>query len=144
DGTLRLWNVATGQTLRTFTSHTPTGDTEPMWAELVAQAQGELDKGDNLFGEREPVIQLAHNPEPLAPVETDERIGYHRHPFSEGIKVLPDHTHRVWSMALSANGRLALSGSYDGTLRLWDVATGQELRSFTGHTGPLMAVAFSA
>ena len=34
-------------------------------------------------------------------------------------------------------------GSMDGTARLWDVQTGQELRRFAGYTGAVVAVAFS-
>jgi WD40 repeat protein len=36
-----------------------------------------------------------------------------------------------------------LSGGYDNTLKLWDVAAGKEIRVFTGHTGPVTSVAFS-
>ena len=39
-----------------------------------------------------------------------------------------------------------MSGSFlgpDPTLRLWDVATGKEIRSFAGHTGEVSSVAFS-
>ena len=36
-------------------------------------------------------------------------------------------------MAVLADGRRALSGSEDKTLRLWDLETGAELRRFEGH-----------
>ena len=45
------------------------------------------------------------------------------------------HASDVTAAAFSPDGRTALSGSGDKTLKLWDVATGQELRTFTGHTG---------
>ena len=54
------------------------------------------------------------------------------------------HTDWVSSVALSADGRRALSGSRDQTVRLWDTATGQELKHFEGHTEPVNSVAFSA
>ena len=36
-------------------------------------------------------------------------------------------------MTVLADGRRALSGSQDKTLRLWDLETGAELRRFEGH-----------
>jgi WD40 repeat protein len=47
------------------------------------------------------------------------------------------------SVAYSFDGRYALSGGYDSTLRLWDVATGKEIRRFEGHSGKVTSVAFS-
>jgi WD40 repeat protein len=46
-------------------------------------------------------------------------------------------------VAFSPDGRLALSGSHDTTLKLWEVASGRELKSFSGHTGEVNSVAFS-
>jgi WD40 repeat protein len=49
----------------------------------------------------------------------------------------------VTAVALSADGRRALSGGLDQTVRLWAVATGQELHCFTGHADVVSGVAFS-
>jgi WD40 repeat protein len=46
-------------------------------------------------------------------------------------------------VAISPNGEQALSGGTDGTVRLWDVQTGKELRKLVGHTGQTYTVAFS-
>jgi WD40 repeat protein len=46
-------------------------------------------------------------------------------------------------VALSPDGKQALSGGLDKTLRLWDVETGKELRQFEGHSGNVHGVAFS-
>jgi WD40 repeat protein len=53
------------------------------------------------------------------------------------------HTDPVLCLAVSPDGRRALSGSADKTVRLWDVASGQEVRRFLGHTDGVNAVAFS-
>jgi WD40 repeat protein len=44
-------------------------------------------------------------------------------------------------LAVLDNGSCALSGSWDKTLRLWDLATGGTLRTLEGHTGSINAVA---
>jgi WD40 repeat protein len=46
-------------------------------------------------------------------------------------------------VAFSPDGRRALSGSYDNTLKLWDLETGLVLRTLQGHTSGVRAVAFS-
>ena len=42
-----------------------------------------------------------------------------------------------------ANGRL-FSGSYDGTVRVWDIETLACLRTLAGHTGPVRTLVYSA
>ena len=43
------------------------------------------------------------------------------------------HDAYVQCARLSPDGRLALSGSEDNTLRLWEVDTARVLRTFEGH-----------
>lgn len=60
------------------------------------------------------------------------------------------HARSVQCAALTLDGRHLATGGYDGTLILWDVATGHKLRSFEsrdeitdGHVRNIQAVAFS-
>ncbi|KAH7862260.1 hypothetical protein Vadar_002186 [Vaccinium darrowii] len=57
---------------------------------------------------------------------------------------LTGHSHFVQDVALSSDGQFAISGSWDGELRLWDLATGTTVRRFVGHTKDVLSVAFSA
>jgi hypothetical protein len=53
------------------------------------------------------------------------------------------HDAPVRSLAISPDGRRALSGSDDGIIRLWEVPNGKELRRFKGHTDAVHCLAFS-
>merc|ERR1712227_371557 len=57
---------------------------------------------------------------------------------------LQGHSHFVSDVVISSDGQFALSGSWDGTLRLWDLASGNTTRRFVGHTKDVLSVAFSA
>jgi WD40 repeat protein/serine/threonine protein kinase len=57
--------------------------------------------------------------------------------------VFEGHHAAVSSVAVSGDGRLALSGSADRTLRLWEISTGLCLRTLEGHSGPVTAVALA-
>ena len=72
------------------------------------------------------------------------------------VRRFEGHTEAIHRIALSPDGRLAVStsgGHYhrgggwdngsDFALRLWDVATGQEIRRFEGHTNSVADAAFS-
>jgi len=65
-----------------------------------------------------------------------EAYGYPR-------RALKGHSHFVSDVVISSDGQFALSGSWDGTLRLWELATGKTTRRFVGHTKDVLSVAFS-
>jgi len=64
--------------------------------------------------------------------------------FGVAKRRLKGHSHYVQDVAISSDGQFALSGSWDGTLRLWDLNTGTTTRNFYGHTKDVLSVAFSA
>jgi sugar lactone lactonase YvrE len=59
------------------------------------------------------------------------------------VRTFADHGASV-SIAFSPDGSRALSGNWENfAVKLWDVATGRELRAFKGHRGSVKSVAFS-
>jgi len=54
------------------------------------------------------------------------------------------HRDVVNSVAFSADGKLLASGSRDNNIKLWDAATGREIRTLQGHSSYVLSVAFSA
>jgi len=57
---------------------------------------------------------------------------------------LHGHNHIVSDCVISSDGAYALSSSWDKTLRLWELSTGQTTRRFVGHTNDVLSVSFSA
>ncbi len=65
-------------------------------------------------------------------------------PRPNHVRSLTGHTGSVRGVAFSPDGGMLATASFDGTVRLWDPATGQQLgQPLTGHTGWVRGVAFS-
>ena len=56
--------------------------------------------------------------------------------------VLTEHKQEVLSVAISEDSKLVVSGSADGTIKIWDAATG-DLLSTLGVDSEVLSVAFS-
>jgi WD40 repeat protein len=53
------------------------------------------------------------------------------------------HSLGINAAAFSPDGRFILTGGYENSARLWEAATGRELRRFEGHSSSINSVAFS-
>jgi WD40 repeat protein/transcriptional regulator with XRE-family HTH domain len=58
------------------------------------------------------------------------------------VRRLSGHTHWVAGLAFAPDGVLA-SGSYDGTVKLWDTTSGSCLQTFSGHSDRVIRVVWS-
>jgi WD40 repeat protein len=60
------------------------------------------------------------------------------------LRTLEGHFAYVSDVAVTADGKRAVSGSYDNTLKVWDLATGRALRTLEGHSDSVLGVAVTA
>jgi WD40 repeat protein len=63
---------------------------------------------------------------------------------SAEVLTLTGHAEEVYSVAITSDGARAASASADGTAKVWDLATGRELRSLQVSKKRALSVAFSA
>jgi hypothetical protein len=59
------------------------------------------------------------------------------------LRTLEGHRGEVHSVSMTPDGRLAVSGSSDKTLRVWDLESGVCLRSLEGHRGWVQSVSIT-
>jgi WD40 repeat protein len=115
DGTVRLWDVASGRELRVLRG----------------------------VGEEAYAVAFAPDGKLLAAAGSDPIVRLFDPATGAEVRALRGHTGRVACLAFAPDGRLLATGSYDKTIRLWDPSTGAEVRRLMGHEGRVTAVAFS-
>jgi WD40 repeat protein/transcriptional regulator with XRE-family HTH domain len=154
DGTVRLWNTATGRIRATLTdpdgvpvavAFAPDGRT------LAAGGEGGVRLWNVASGTvraRFPgqgtVFAVAFSPDGRTIAAAgDASVSLWDVDSGKTRATLTGHTGLVWSVAFSPDGHLLATGGEDRTARLWDAATGRALATLTGHTGPVRSVAFA-
>src|SRR5205823_5417512 len=58
--------------------------------------------------------------------------------------VLKGHNWHYSCLEFSPDSRLLATANWDGTLKIWDVALGAEIKSFVAETKPFRCAAFAA
>jgi WD40 repeat protein len=128
DGAVMLWDAATGQVIRTM--------------------------GEGVAGHTAAVYGVALSPDAKLAVSGDLNGHVTLWDVNTGTEIrhFEGHTNAVLSVAFSPDGTQIATSSgepqqaepgSDNTVRLWDVATGAEIRRFEGHTDAVWSVAFS-
>ena len=114
DGTVKLWDMATQQSITTLDEHTSGVSSVSFSRDGTLLASGSHDRTVKLWD-----------------VATQQ-----------SITTLDEHTGEVSSVSFSHDGSLLASGSWDGTVKLWDMATRQNIATFP-HTAEVLSVSFS-
>ena len=58
------------------------------------------------------------------------------------LEILRGHTSYVYPVAVSQDGAMIASGSWDHSVRLWDARTSEPIAVLRGHSGPVVDLAF--
>ena len=134
DETIRLWDVNTGELLETLEGHESGVESVAFSPDGQTLASGSSDDTIRLWNAN--IIE----PEVLWNLETGEQV---QEKIERLLRTLEGHTGDVLSVAFSPDGQTLTSGSWDETIRLWDVNTGELLKIFEGHEFYVPSVAFS-
>ncbi|MFO0147398.1 MAG: NACHT and WD repeat domain-containing protein [Microcystis sp.] len=156
DNTIKLWNVETGEEIRTLKGHygvqcvnfSPDGKTlvSGSWDNTIKLWNVETgEEIRTLKGHNGPVNSVNFSPDgkTLVSGSGDKTIKLWNVETGQEIRTLKGHDNSVISVNFSPDGKTLVSGSGDKTIKLWNVETGQEIRTLKGHDGSVKSVNFS-
>ncbi len=163
DGTIRLWDVKTGQLLHTLTEYrnesgiafSPNGSTLAS-GDFSTIRLWDVETGTFLrtIGEDlTSVKSIAFSPDGQVLVSGSRNDRGGSNPYSlrlwdvstgQHLRTFAGNWAETHIVMFTPDGKmLATTGGNDGTVRLWDVCTGSHLRTYTGHTGRVNGIVFS-
>lgn len=157
DETIRFWHPATETPLRTITGHSRERIRDVMYAShgriLACLREENIQLWEPHTGRRiktvdfkERIFSTAYSPDNVTfACETaggnvwllDANTGEHNK------TPLIGHTEGISSLDFNRDGSILASGSYDRTIQLWNVDTGELRKTLEGHTDRVQHVTFS-
>ena len=168
DDNLRLWDAISGREIKTLPGHvraestslafSPDGQTLVSGGKDNAVRLWEVASGrelKTLVGHNWFVQSVAFNPDgkTFASASSDGSVRLWDIASGREVRIFgrdkgwveSEAFDRDWvmSVAFSPDGKILASGTGNGTLRLWDVASGHALRILRGHKGSVNSVVFS-
>jgi WD40 repeat protein len=142
DRTCRLWDVTTGTELRIFTGHASYVRAvafSPDGAMLASREEGVTVVHDDRHTVSSGGVKL------LIPdfVQLNRsRIKLGDVAWRPEFRTLEGDADALFAIAFSRDGKRLASNSYGGAVKVWDVSTGQVIRTLGGHAGEVRGVAF--
>jgi F-box and WD-40 domain protein CDC4 len=144
DRSVRVWDIQKGICTQTFYGHTSTVRCLQI---LMPSDTGKVQDGKPVMmppkpliitGSRDSQLRVWRLPEAGSRryIQTGPPASDDQCPFF--IRILAGHTHSV--RAISAHGDTLVSGSYDSTVRVWRISTGEQMHVLHGHVQKVYSV----
>lgn len=126
DGTLKLWDAATGAHMDTLVGHMAGVSCVAWTPDSNTLASGSDDKAIRLWD------RVTGRPK----TTTRKTIA------GQEMAALRGHHNYIHCLAFSPKGNILASGSYDEAVFLWDVRAGRLMRSLPAHSDPVSGIDF--
>ena len=152
-----LWNLATGDLVRTFSGHTEAVTSVAISSDTHYILTGSADKTARLWdvttgatlrsfeGQIGPVHGVAFSPDGhyILTGSNDQTARLWETTTGVLVRSFVGHRGQINSVAISPDGRTIVTASDDKTAQLWDLNTGNPIQTFIGHSDMVNAAAFT-